>query len=85
MTYNDILRVMYDQYFCAVCEFTEEQLLEAHKAFGDALEKNENIDYSDLLVLDDLQIWEPFEKIKPIHIFHNIEQGIYSLEFLKND
>ena len=85
MTYNDMLTVMYEQYFCYVCEYTSEQLLEAHKAFGDALNKNEDMEYEDLEQLDFLAIWQPFEDVKPEHVYDNIVEGVKRLQGLLNN
>lgn len=80
MTYIQILRVMYEQYFCNVSELTDAKLLSTHFKFKEAVLKNENVQYNDFEELYTLSIWQPFEDVMPTFIFDNIVEGVKRLE-----
>lgn len=79
---NEYLRIMYEQYFCNVCDYTDEELSNTHTKFEQALLKNEDTDYNDVEELYNLAIWEPFEDVGAQHVFDNIVEGVKRLEGL---
>lgn len=78
------LRVMYEQYFCNVSDYTDQELFSMHFKIAEALLKDEDTDYSELDALYDLSIWQPFEEVAPQYIFDNIVEGFKRLSNLED-
>lgn len=70
----NILRALYEQYFCNVCELTDEQLISLHFKCNEALDNNEDLFWDDY-PLSEVIIWNPFEDVMPVHVFDNILEG----------
>lgn len=66
-----VLRICYEQYFCNVCELTDEELLSTHFKFNEALNVDEDI-YWDDPSIENLIIWHPMKDVQPTYIFDNI-------------
>lgn len=77
------LRIMYEQYFCNVCDYTDQELLSIHFKVSEVLLKDEDADYSDLYDPYGLSIWQPFEEVAPQHVFDNIVEGFKRLSSLE--
>lgn len=70
----DILRALYEQYFCNVFEYTDEQLISLHFKCNEALDEDEDLFWDDL-PFSDMAVWRPFEDVMPTYIFDNILEG----------
>lgn len=70
----NILRIMYEQYFCNVCQLSNEQLLSLHFKCNEALDNDEDLFWDDY-PLTEMIVWNPFSDVMPTHIFDNILEG----------
>lgn len=70
----NILRIMYEQYFCNICQLSNEQLLSLHFKCNEALDNDEDLFWDDY-PLTEMIVWNPFAETMPTHIFENILEG----------
>ena len=70
----NILRGLYEQYFCNVCELTDEQLISLHFKCNESLDNNEDLFWDDYPLTETI-IWQPFKDVLPVHVFDNILEG----------
>lgn len=79
-----LIRAMFEQYFCNVCELQDDQLVSLYYKGMEALDKDEDVYWSDF-PFTELVVWQPFEEVMPVHIFNNISEGILTLEGIMNN
>lgn len=70
----NILRALYEQYFCNVCELTDEQLISLDFKCNEALDNDEDLFWDDY-PFTDTAVWHPFIDVMPSYIFDNIREG----------
>lgn len=67
----NILRICYEQYFCNICDLTDEELVRLHFKANEALDLDEDIFWDDPALIDFI-VWRPFQDVQPTYIFDNI-------------
>lgn len=80
----NILRALYEQYFCNVCVISDQELISIHFKCNEALDNDEDLFWDDT-PLNDLIIWQPFEDVMPVHVFDNILEGHKRLWDIHNE
>lgn len=80
----NILRALYEQYFCNVCVISDQELLTIHFKCNEALDKNEDL-FWDEAPLNDLVVWNPFADVMPVHVFDNILEGYKRFWNIQNE
>lgn len=74
-----IVSIVLRHYFCNVQDFNEDQILNYYNNLIDKVNKDSDIDWSDL---EEYLIWEPFENTMPTYVVDNMKDLYDEISYL---
>lgn len=74
-----IVSIVLRHYFCNVQDFNEDQILNYYNNLIDKVNKDSDIDWSDL---EEYFIWEPFENTMPTYVVDNMKDLYDEISYL---
>lgn len=74
-----IVSIVLKHYFCNVQDFNEDQILNYYNNLIDKVNKDSDIDWSDL---EEYLIWEPFENTMPTYVVDNMKDLYDEISYL---